>query len=112
MYSAFIIYIIFIKLAFIFLSMGKIVAKHQNPKNTKLINLLEFWRERVEFIFTICMAILLINIFYPGSKNLPDQETKLLFFLFGVILLITAKWGSFFKESPTLLEIQHVLGDQ
>lgn len=112
MYSAFIIYIVFIKLVFIFLSIAKITAKHKNPKNTKLIDLLEFWRERVEFIFIVSMAILLICTFYPGSKNPLDPETRILFYLFGIILLITAKWGDFFKESPTLLEIQHVLGGQ
>jgi len=112
MYSAFIIYIILIKIAFIVLSIAKIVAKHKNPQNTKLIEKLEFWRERAEFIFIICMAILLIQVFYPGSKNPIDQETKILFYLFGIILLITAKWGTFFKESPTLLEVQHILGGQ
>lgn len=112
MYSAFIIYTIFIKLAFIILSVAKITVKHKKPNNTKLIEKLDFWRERTEFIFIICMAILLIYTFYPGSKNPLDPETRILFYLFGIILLITAKWEEFFKESPTLLEIQHVLGGQ
>ena len=112
LYSAFIIYIVLVKLAFIFLSITKIIVKHRNPKNTKMIEKLEFWRERTEFIFITCMAILLICIFYPGSKIQIDRETQILLYLFGIILLITAKWSTFFKESPTIKEIQHILSNR
>jgi len=108
-YSAFIIYVIIVKIAFIFLSITKIIVKHRNPTNTKVIETLEFWRERTEFIFIICMAILLIYLFHPGAKIQIDGETQILLYLFGVILLITAKWGIFFKESPTIKEIQSIL---
>ena len=109
LYSAFIIYIILVKVAFILLSITKIIVKHKNPVNTKLIEKLEFWRERAEFIFIICMAILLICIFYPGIKIQLDEETRILLYLFGIILLITAKWSTFFKESPIIREIQNIL---
>jgi len=102
LYSAFIIYIILVKITFILLSITKIIVKHKNPKNTQMIDKLEFWRERTEFIFIICMAILLICIFYPGAKIQLDEETRILLYLFGIILLITAKWSTFFKESPTI----------
>lgn len=112
LYSAFVTFIIILKAIFILLSITKMVVKHRKPENKKLVDRLEFWRERIEFIFVICMAILLIYIFYPGSKKLIDQETKFLFYLFGVILLFTAKWGTFFKESPALLKLQSVLGSR
>lgn len=108
-YSAFIIYVIIVKVVFIFLSITKIIVKHKNPTNTKLNETLEFWRERTEFIFIVCMAILLIYLFYPGAKIQIDAETQILLYLFGVILLITAKWGTFLKESPTIKKIQTIL---
>ena len=37
-------------------------------------------------------------------------EPKLLLFLFGTILLTTAKWGDFFNESPTIIKLQDILG--
>lgn len=112
LYSTFVTFIIILKVIFVLLSIAKIVVKNRKPENTKLVDKLQFWRERIEFIFIICMAILLIYIFYPGSKKLIDQETKFLFYLFGFILLFTAKWGTFFKESPALLKIQSVLSNR
>jgi hypothetical protein len=77
-----------------------------------MIEKLEFWRERAEFIFITCMAILLICIFYPGAKIQIDRETQILLYLFGVILLITAKWSTFLKESPAIKKFQSVLSSR
>jgi hypothetical protein len=65
------------------------------------------------------MAILLISTFYPGSigskneigaKNEIGKDKKILFFLFGVILLVTAKWETLFKEPVEFSELQQILG--
>jgi hypothetical protein len=46
------------------------------------------------------MAILLIYQFHPRLSKKPiNQETSLLFFLFGWVLLFTAKWSIFIKEA-------------
>ena len=37
-------------------------------------------------------------------------ESKLLLFLFGVVLLTTAKWGDFFNESPVIIRLQDIIG--
>ena len=60
-----------------------------------------YWKNRIDFIFNITMAILLFFIFNPFYDNiyLIDKETKLLFYLFGIILIITAKWNTFIQES-------------
>ena len=57
------------------------------------------------------MSILLIYLFNPrvDRNTLIDKETKLLLFLFGFILLITAKWDVFIKESPLLKMIQNIV---
>ena len=39
------------------------------------------------------------------SKKPINSETSLLFFLFGWILIITAKWGLFITEAPWYKEI-------
>lgn len=64
-------------------------------------------KEQTEFIFIILTSILLIAIFYPRQNNLKyiDSHVKLLFYLFGWILIITAKWDLFFHESPVLQKI-------
>ena len=60
---------------------------------------LVYWKERTEFIFVICMSLLLIYYFRPGHMKPIDSETSLLFFLFGWILIITAKWSDFFTSA-------------
>jgi ribose/xylose/arabinose/galactoside ABC-type transport system permease subunit len=60
------------------------------------------------------MSGLLIYIFNPRTKIQPiiTTELKILLFLFGIILLITADWGSFFKESTVFQYIQNALANR
>ena len=55
--------------------------------------------------------MLLIAIFYPRQNNLKyiDSHVKLLFYLFGWILINTAKWDLFFHESKALKKISDSL---
>jgi len=46
------------------------------------------------------MSLLLIYHFKPGNNKPLSEETSLLFFLFGIILVLTAKWSIFVKEAP------------
>jgi hypothetical protein len=39
-----------------------------------------------------------------------DRETKFLLYLFGYVLIITAKWEDFFKESKWVIYIQKSFG--
>jgi len=97
----FILFIIFIKIVFILSAVGHLIFSHSSSnKATKIDPKLVFWKERTEFIFIASMAILLIYHFKPGKNKPISEETSLLFFLFGWILLITAEWGLFFKEAP------------
>jgi len=60
-----------------------------------------FWKERTEFIFIISMSVLLIYHFNPRlSKKEVSEESALLFFLFGWVLIFTAKWSLFINEAP------------
>jgi hypothetical protein len=71
-----------------------------------------YWKERFEFIFIATMAVLLIYLFNPIKNRtaMIDHETTILLYLFGFILIITAKWSLFFTESPILKKIQASIG--
>lgn len=109
-----IIVIFSVKVIFICLAVAKLYTKRKDPNNKKRINSLEFWKKRVEFIFIILMSMLLIYLFNPrvNRLNMIDSETKLLLFLFGFVLLLTADWEQFFQDSKIkfLKELSEVLG--
>lgn len=71
-----------------------------------------FWKERVEFIFVFLMACLLIYLFFPSTTKTVEISgaTRELLYLFGIVVLVTANWGDFFKESPALIRLQNIIG--
>jgi len=109
----FILFIIFIKIVFLLSAVGHVILTHLMKKDDKNDNVkrkktkkeegydskLLYWKERSEFIFVISMSLLLIYYFRPGHVKPIDSETTLLFFLFGWVLIITAKWGDFFTNA-------------
>jgi hypothetical protein len=101
-FDYFIIFIFFIKIVFVVSAIGHIILSHSViDKTNKIDPKLLYWKERTEFIFIISMAILLIYEFNPRLQKKPiGQETRLLFFLFGCVLILTAKWNLFITESP------------
>jgi hypothetical protein len=82
---------------------------------TKKQEKIHYFKERVELIFKGSMAILLILLFNPRTtKDMIklDYETKLLLFLFGWVLIITADWKSIFANIPKSINMfQDIFGD-
>ena len=74
---------------------------------------IEFYKERVEFIFIFLMSTLLIMIFNPRMPRLDllNKEAKMLIFLFGIVLIITAKWKVFVEQSQLFTDLQQLLGE-
>lgn len=109
------IYIIIgIKIIFLISAIGSIIFDHyqkDSARSKTLATTFSFWKERMEFIFIFCMALLLIFVFTPwhGHQKYITKEMGILFYLFGFILLITAKWSAFFKETPWFKTIQIAL---
>lgn len=105
--------IFIIKILFILLAVVHLYLNLWHKVNPELDEKVVFWKERVEFVFVFLMACLLIYLFYPPfNKGLSvSGETKLLLYLFGIVLLITAKWKDFFTESPVFVTVQDVVGD-
>lgn len=102
----FIFFIVLIKIVFILSAIGHLVLKfsHNDKAKEEADPKLIYWKERTEFIFIVSMSLLLIYHFRPShvSKVPISEETALLFFLFGWILLFTSKWSLFFKETKWL----------
>jgi len=86
--------------------------KAKKKTDTDLNKKIVFWKDRLEFVFVILMSFLLIYLFNPrfDHKSLIDQHVKLLLYLFGFILLITANWGTFIEESVWFKDLQQSLG--
>ena len=106
------IYVIFlIKIIFIVLASTHLYLKFKNETYSELDKEVLFWRERVEFIFILLMAILLIFLFnpYKNKMYMINNETKVLLYLFGIVLIVTADWKAFLKESEIFKKIQFVV---
>ena len=111
-FHSYIYLIIFVKLLFFTFAISNLYMKAKGKKYSNLNKVIEFWKERIEFIFEILMAILIIYLFNPRQdhKTLIDPHVKMLLYIFGFILLITAKWDTFIEESPWFKELQETLG--
>jgi hypothetical protein len=109
----FIYLIFFIKLGFILMAVTHIYLKVKRESDSDLDKKIVYWKERFEFIFILLMSILLIYLFSPGKdKNvIINGETKVLLYLFGFVLLITAKWENFFHEAEWFKYIQKSIGE-
>jgi cell division protein FtsW (lipid II flippase) len=105
-YDFYILFIVLVKIVFILSAIGLLVISHTDLDSSKQLEpKLQYWKEHMEFIFTIATSILLIYHFKPGKNKPVSEETSLLFFLFGWILIFTAKWNIFIKESPWYKQI-------
>jgi heme/copper-type cytochrome/quinol oxidase subunit 2 len=100
-YDMYITIIFIFKIVFIALAISHIYFKVKGDDKSSIDIKIEYWKERVEFVFIILIALLLIYLFSPTANRnmLLDRETKFLLYLFGFVLIITAKWENFFKES-------------
>lgn len=105
-------FIFLIKIGFIVMAVTHIYLKVKGEENSSLDKKILYWKERFEFIFIALMSGLLIYLFNPRvDKNiLIDKESKILLYLFGFVLLITAKWDIFFKETKFFKRVQKSVG--
>ena len=106
--------IIFVKLLFVVLATSHFYLKSKGEADSDLNKKIVYWEHRVEFIFEILMAFLLIYLFNPrhDHTSLIDHHVKILLFIFGFLLLITSKWSTFFAESKWFINLQKILGKE
>ena len=110
-FSKYIKFTFLIKVLFAILAVSHLYLQFKGKSNSDIDKKIVHWKERVEFLFIVLMSAMLIYLFYPRSteKIVIDFETKLLLYIFGIILLISAKWTIFIKESPVFMKIQEVV---
>lgn len=94
-----------------------IYLKIKGKENSDLDKKVQYWKERFEFVFIFLMALLLIYLFNTRRDRsiMIDHETKILLFLFGFVLIITADWELFFRDSKLLKNfeiVQNILGNR
>ena len=91
-------FIILIKVIFICLAIVHAYLKLTHRTDTEFDKMIVIWKEQIEFVFVIFMSCLLIYLFNPRTDRYLsiDKETRILLFLFGIIMTVTAKWRNFF----------------
>jgi len=96
-FDIYIIIIFIIKIIFIFLATYILYIKTKKTQDKELLESLELLKRRIEFVFITFMSILLLYLFNPRANNITmiDSETKMLLYLFGLVLLLTENWISF-----------------
>lgn len=69
-------------------------------KYTHLLKIYSNIKEQIHFIFGILMGILLIILFNPYTKNpiILNNEDKIILWLFGYVLIISADWSNFMHD--------------
>lgn len=120
MYTVFIIFTIVVKVCFIILALVEKSYEWAGKKNSETAQNVVYWKKRADFVFIICMSLLLIYIFGPYAKAIiinemnqsivtgetktvyeVDSEARLLLALYGFIMILTSDWQSFFGH-PSL----------
>jgi hypothetical protein len=78
------------------------------------VNILH-WKEVSEFLFIVCMSLLLIYHFFPDHNMIHnykpiivDKESKVLFLLLGFILLFSANWTILFDKDSDFIRLIHL----
>jgi uncharacterized membrane protein YiaA len=107
------IYLIFaVKILFVLFAIATLYLKLKKRENTESYKIFSYWKERLEFVFIILMSALLTYLFNPrqNRNNMINSETKLLLYLFGFVLLITANWSTFIGESIWVERAQDIVG--
>lgn len=110
-YDYLILFILLIKIIYAILLVIHIYLKIKGRADDSLDSKIVFYKDNLEIVFIISMSILLIYLFYPRHINPPeiDTQSRLLLFLYGIIILFTLDWSKFIDESKFLTYIKNKL---
>jgi hypothetical protein len=110
-YTAYILFVFFIKILFVLFAVIEKYYIIRHKEDTDFRKKMTFWKTRLEFIFVFLMALLCIYLFNPfiNETVLIDNNTQVLLFVYGFIILITADWKTFFHESPWFINLQKLI---
>lgn len=108
----FITFLLIVKVLFVLCALARVYLEHKKgEKNEVLIEKVEYWKDRFEFIFIAGMSLLLMLFFFPRNNKpiVTTFETRFLFFVYGILVFIKLDWKLFFAESKTFKFIQGVV---
>jgi len=111
LYDKFIDFIIFDKVIFILLALTEYYYKNISSSKTKddTIKILEFFKERAEFIFIFSMSILIIILFRKTRTITINSHLMILFIAYGLINLFSVNWSLLTKESSIYKTIKKII---
>lgn len=96
---------------FVILTFITLYNRARGKKYTNENEIITYWKNRTEFVFIISMAALLIYVFNPRASKpvVLTSETRMLFYLFGFVILLTADWDIFLNEKNVVNVIRKEL---
>lgn len=109
----FVVFIIMVKVVYSIAYYGNLVISNTDDTfSHEYDELILYWKHVSEFIFIFSMSLLLIYYFFPRrvfiqKPILVDKETRLLFVLYGVILIFTADWTIFFDKESNFVRLMN-----
>jgi hypothetical protein len=97
----FIYFIVLVKGLFLFFVVWNLYLKKKNGGETKLEKKISYYKNLTENIFIVLVSLLLIYLFNPyhDNKYLDDKYVKILFFIYGILMLVTFDWSEFARFS-------------
>jgi hypothetical protein len=98
-YFLFLCLIVVVKVSFFAVAILYRVVQHKDPTDVQKQNTIETLKEQLEFVYIILMSILLLINFNPWTPVSIDTETRVLLFLYGIIVLFTSKYSTFAQQS-------------
>lgn len=103
----YILFIIGLKIIFLCLLITHLYLKNKTEWS-EVDEKLVYWKERVEFWFITCIAVLMLYIFNPKSGNtlLITNEIKMLLFVFAFLILMTENWKKMFVENKLIVNLK------
>lgn len=101
LFTYFIYLIILVKCLFFFFAVWNFYLKKKSGgisgNSGKLEKKVLYCKNLTENIFIVSVSILLIYLFNPyhDNKYLDNKKVKILFFIYGILMLVTFDWTEF-----------------
>uniref|UniRef100_A0A6C0E802 Uncharacterized protein n=1 Tax=viral metagenome TaxID=1070528 RepID=A0A6C0E802_9ZZZZ len=107
----FIYFIILVKCLFFFFALWNLYLENKDGRGrsndsdsdseTKLKKRVQYYKIVTEDIFIVLVSLLLIYLFNPyhNNKYLDSKYVKAVFFIYGLLMLITFDWSEFVRNT-------------
>ena len=106
--SNFVGFIFVVKILLIITGVYTIISSETNIQNNSFLDFIEILHQKIEFLFKICIAILLLTIFHPTNPRLNEitKELTLILFTYGILIIFESDWSNIFAYTPKAHKIK------